>query len=216
VAAITTTLVLVRHGETFWNREGRIQGHLDSTLTANGIAQAEAIGHRLSGESFDVFVTSDLGRARHTAEVVGTHIAQSAQPSSVFRERGFGAAEGKTYAEIDRDFAGLFSRTQETDPDYSVAGGESRRAFHERIVSALNAVAATHAGKRVLIVSHGGVLAVVHRWLNRMPIASAHKVDIPNAAYNRICHLDGNWAIQVWGDVSHFPSSARLTQSDTI
>ena len=200
---MTTTLVLIRHGETLWNREGRIQGHLDSALTAEGIAQAQACAARLRAETFDHVVASDLMRVRHTADILTAGMSIPVQPEPALRERCYGAGEGRTYAELDATHPELFSRARATDPDFAMDGGESRRQFHTRITGALARIAGEHAGKRVLVVTHGGVLGIIYRWLNGLPIASAHKVDIPNAAYNRAAFDDESWTLDVWADTSH-------------
>ena len=208
-----TTFVLVRHGETEWNRGGRIQGHTDSRLTADGMTQAEAIGKHLASERFDHLLASDLGRAHHTAALIAPHVNLPIVTHQGLRERGFGIAEGKTYAEIERDHPEMFSRSRDTDPDYAAQGGESRRQFHTRITEALAALAAEHVGRHVLLVTHGGVLAAIFRWLNGLPIASPHHIEIPNAAYNRICLDDGGWQIEVWGSVAHL---AARTDNDRV
>jgi probable phosphoglycerate mutase len=200
-----TQLILIRHGETVWNREGRIQGHLDSALTEEGIAQAVACGQRLISEPIDAFYCSDMGRALHTAQLIGEPLGISAAPIPSLRERAYGEGEGLTYAEIDARFPEAFSRERAVDEHYAVRGGESKRAFHDRIVAALTGVADRHAGQTVLVVTHGGVLGVVHRWIHGEPIASAHKIAIPNVAINRIARDNDAWRIAVWGDVSHLP-----------
>jgi probable phosphoglycerate mutase len=212
-AAIDTTLVLVRHGETEWNRQGRIQGHTDSNLTSIGIDQAEAIAVRLAAEAFDRLVSSDLGRAHHTARLIAKHVALEVYTDAHFRERGFGIAEGKTYAEIDREFPGMFSRIRDAAPEFAAPGRESLRQFHERVSSILNKYAVMHAGKSVLVVTHGGVLGAIYRWLTDLPIASRHKIDIPNAGYNRLRHDGNTWRIENWGDVAHLP---QRTDSEGI
>ncbi len=200
-----TQLILVRHGETVWNREGRIQGHLDSALTEEGIAQAIACGQRLAGEPIDAFYCSDMGRAQRTAQLIGQSLVLEPALRADLRERAFGEGEGLTYTEIDQRFPEAFSRERAVDEHYAVPGGESKRQFHDRVVSALTGIAEQHAGQAVLIVTHGGVLGVVHRWIHREPVASPHKVAIPNVAINRIVHADGAWRITVWGDVAHLP-----------
>jgi len=202
---MTTTLILIRHGETFWNREGRIQGHLDSALTPEGIAQAEACARRLQAEAIDCVVASDLERVRHTAGILTAAMNLAIRYEPALRERRYGIGEGKTYAELDALHPELFSRTRSTDPDFAIDGGESRRQFHQRITGALGRIAGEHAGKRILVVTHGGVLGVIYRWLNALPIASAHRVEIPNVAYNRVAFADGNWTLEVWADSSHLP-----------
>ena len=210
---MATTIVLVRHGETEWNRAGRIQGHTDSELTEAGVRQAEAIGGMLGGERFDHLLSSDLGRAMRTAQLIAPNTGLEVRIESRFRERGFGIAEGKTYAEIDREFPEMFSRIRDTDPEYAAPGGESRRQFHERICSVMDEYAISHRGKSLLVVTHGGVLAAIFRRLSGLPIASPHKIDIPNAGYNRLLHDGETWRIQTWGAVAHL--SAR-TDGDAI
>jgi probable phosphoglycerate mutase len=203
-----TTLILIRHGETVWNREGRVQGHLDSGLTAEGIAQTEACALRLQSESINHLIASDLPRAQHTAGILNEALNLPIGHEPALRERCYGVGEGRTYAELDAVHPELFSRTRSTDPDFSMAGGESRRQFQRRITSVLARIVDEYAGKRILVVTHGGVLGVVYRWLNDLPIASAHKVEIPNVAYNRIAFDDGAWTIEVWADSSHLPVKA--------
>ena len=202
---MTTTLILIRHGETEWNREGRVQGHLDSALTPDGFAQAQACALRLQSDSIDHVIASDLARARHTAEILNAALDLPIRFEPALRERCFGIGEGKTYAELDAMHPELLSRIRSTDPDFAIDGGESRRQFHQRVTGALAKIIEQHAGKRILVVTHGGVLGVIHRWLNELPIASAHKVEIPNVAYNRVVFNDGNWKLEVWADSSHLP-----------
>lgn len=212
-----TSLILVRHGETTWNREGRIQGHSDSALTPEGVAQAHAMGERLlkdiKTDLIDQVVASDLPRAAHTARLITARTGHTIRFIDALRERAFGVAEGKTYGEIDRDHPEMFSRIRDTDPDFAVTGGESRNQFHRRVVGALQAIAQAHAGSRILIVTHGGVLAAVYRWLNRLPVSSPHGIEIPNVAYNRVSAGSSPWQIEVWGDTSHLDAP---THNDRI
>ena len=199
----STTLILIRHGETEWNRVGRIQGHTDSALTAEGIAQAEACAARLRDERIDQIIASDLGRAQHTATLLNKPLQQPLRFNASLRERSFGIAEGSTYAELDSLYPELFSRVRDVDPHYSIDGAESRAQFHQRVRDSVQTIAAEHAGQRVLVVTHGGVLGAIYRWLHHLPIASPHKIDIPNVGYNRIALIGDEWQVEVWGDVSH-------------
>ena len=201
---LSTTLIIIRHGETEWNRVGRIQGHTDSALTTDGIAQAEACAVRLKDDEIHRVISSDLGRAQHTATLLNAHLQRPVQYHAALRERCFGIAEGSTYAELETTYPELFSRVHEVDQHYAVDGAESRAMFHQRVVDAVETIAAEHVGQRVLMVTHGGVLAAIHRWLHQLPISSPHKIDIPNVGYNRIVQTDGVWRIEAWGDVSHY------------
>lgn len=202
---MNTTLILIRHGETEWNREGRIQGHMDSALTAEGIAQAEACAKRLAEEGFDALYASDLPRVQHTATILNAPLGLPIQSRAALRERCFGIGEGLTYAEMDTRHPEVFSRTRALDPDFAIEGGETRRQFHTRVRMVLEDIAATHRSQRVLVVTHGGVLGAVYRWLNDLPIASAHTVEIPNVAYNRVQAGPGKWQLEVWADTTHLP-----------
>ena len=198
-----TTLVLIRHGETVWNRDGRIQGHLDSALTATGIAQAEACALRLQTETIEQVIASDLPRVKHTAEILVAGRNLPIQFGPEFRERAYGIGEGMTFSELDAIHPEMYSSLRTTDPDFTVEGGESRRQFHDRIIRAMWQVVADHSGKRILVVTHGGVLGVIYRWLYKLPIATAYKVEIPNVAYNRVTFSGTHWTLEAWADVDH-------------
>lgn len=205
---MNTSLILVRHGQTEWNVAGRIQGHRDSPLTALGERQASALAPRLTGEAIDHVISSDLGRARRTAELLVPHRVANIRWHPGLRERAFGVAEGNTYAQIADEHPAMFSREQETDPHYAPEGGESRQQHLDRVRTTLEALAREHAGARLLIVTHGGVLSCVYRWLHGIPAAAPHPIDIPNVGYNRIAFDGASWKVEVWGDTTHLDSLA--------
>ncbi|MEP7068571.1 MAG: histidine phosphatase family protein [Usitatibacter sp.] len=205
-----TRFIVVRHGETRLNVATRIQGHGDSPLTQLGIAQAEAIAERMAGEKFDVLVSSDLGRAVDTARRIASRCAVPLATDARLRERCFGVGEGLTYDEIDTRYPDAFSRTSASDPDYVIPGGESRRAFHERVTAAFADLARTHEGRRVAVVSHGGVLSSVYRLIHAIPIAAAHRIKITNASFNAFASHGGAWTLEAWDDVAHLPGANPL------
>ena len=204
---------MVRHGETQWNVESRIQGQGDSPLTPAGLAQAEAIAGRLASERFDALVSSDLGRAMQTAAAIARRCGHAIVPDPRLRERNFGAGEGMTYAEIDRAWPDAFSRVRETDPDMAVPGGESRRQFHERVRDAFARLAGAHDGRRVAVVAHGGVLAALYRMIHDIPVGKPHSVPISNASYNAVTFDADAWAIEAWDDVDHLPGAVPFVES---
>lgn len=210
---MTTRFIVVRHGQTLWNTQTRIQGQTDSELTAEGLAQAEAIGRRLARERFDAIVASDLGRAMRTAESIARHCGLAVTPEPRLRERSFGQGEGLTYAEVDARWPGVFSRAANTDPDAAIPGGETRRQFHERIHAAFLALARAHAGRRVVAVTHGGVLAVLYRIVHDIPLAHAHKVAISNASYNAVAFDGDAWRLEAWDDTAHLGDAAPFVES---
>ena len=210
---MTTRFIVVRHGETQWNIQQRIQGHGDSPLTPRGEAQADAIAERLAREEFDALVASDLGRAMQTAQRIAARTGHVVIPDARLRERNFGIGEGLTYAEIDERFPGAFSRTQEMDPDYLVPGGETRRHFHHRVMLAFEALALEHHGKRIAVVAHGGVLAVIYRVVHDIPVARPHTIPIANASYNALTFAADTWSLEAWDDVAHLPAAVPFVES---
>lgn len=209
---MSARLVVVRHGETHWNVAARIQGHGDSPLTPAGEAQAAAIGGRLAGERFDRLVSSDLGRALQTARAIAARTGHAVVTDARFRERNYGVAEGLTYGEIGERYPEIFSRVRDTDPDYAVPGGESRRQLFERVRDAFEALARAAEGERVAVVCHGGVLAALYRHVHGIPVGAAHAIPIPNASYNALAFEGGRWTVEAWADTAHLPAAAPFVE----
>ena len=208
-----TRFIVVRHGETRWNVEMRIPGQRDSDLTANGVEQAEAIAGRLATERVDAIVSSDLGRAMQTARRIGERLGLAVVPDARFRERAFGAGEGMTYTEVDDVYPGAFARIREVDPDFVIPGGESRRQFHERVRSAFDDLARTHAGRTIALVTHGGVLATFFRHVHGIAIHLPRAIPITNAAYNVLRYEAGAWVVESWDDSGHLPPGERFEEA---
>jgi 2,3-bisphosphoglycerate-dependent phosphoglycerate mutase len=135
-----TTLLLVRHGETDWNADGRLQGHTDRPLSDFGRRQARQLAEELADEELDAIYASDLARARETAEIAGERLSLPVVVDPDLREKDWGTWEGLTPAERDR----------------VELVGESTQAHQERILRALRRIAERHPGGRVLVVTHGG------------------------------------------------------------
>lgn len=208
-----TRFIVVRHGETEWNVAARIQGQQDSPLTTNGQAQAEAIAERLAREKFDVLVASDLGRAMQTAQAIARRTGHEIIPDARLRERAFGVGEGLTYAEIDKRYPNVFSRILESDPDFVIPEGETRRQFHDRVRDTFVALAQEHASRRVLVVAHGGLLATLYRHIHDIPIGKPHVVAISNASYNAVSFEGDAWAIEAWDELDHLPDKVPFVES---
>jgi probable phosphoglycerate mutase len=209
---LSARLVVVRHGETQWNLASRIQGHADSPLTPAGEAQAAAIAGRLAEEAFDRLVSSDLGRAWRTAQVIAARTGHAIEPDARIRERNYGVAEGLTYGEIGVHYPEVFSRVRETDPDYVVPGGESRRQLFERVRDAFESLARDSEGGRVAVVCHGGVLAALYRHVHGIPVGAAHPIPIPNASYNALVFDGGRWRVEAWGDTAHLAAAEPFAE----
>lgn len=199
----TTRICVVRHGETAWNTERRIQGWLDVPLSAVGHAQARAVANALAHEEFAAIYSSDLGRARHTAEAAAHLRRQPLLLREELRERHYGMFQGCTYDEARRRFPEAFARHQRRDPDYAFGDGESLRQLATRIIGFFDRLAARHRGEPVLAFTHGGVLDVLHRHAAGNPLATPRDFEIPNAALNWLVHAEGRWHIDSWAEREH-------------
>lgn len=203
-------LILIRHGETIWNQQGRWQGHLDSDLTPVGRQQAEALGACLAAAGFDILYSSDLGRACHTAEAIAARTGRPIIAAPGLRERALGVFQGLTTSEIRARFPLEYEQFQARDPDHVVPEGESLRAKHERAVRTLERIAASHAGQRVVVVTHGGVLDSAFRHALGLPLTQRRQWVLYNGSLNTFFVEDGTWNLGTWGDVSHLRQTGTL------
>lgn len=208
-----TRFIVVRHGQTHWNVAAIIQGQGDSDLTEEGIAQAESIAQRLAREPCDALVSSDLGRAHETAKRIAARNGHAIVLDSRLRERAFGVGEGMSYEEVDRAYPGAFARIRDVDPDFVIPGGESRRQFHERVRGAFESIAAEHAGKTLVVVTHGGVLATLYRHIHGIDLGVAHPIPIANASYNVLRHDAGRWQVETWSDSGHLEGAEPFEEA---
>lgn len=206
----STELILIRHGETEWNLSGRWQGHADSPLSDRGIAQAEALGKRLKTADFDFFYSSDLARTLHTSRLVGGPSGWEAIQRENLRERDLGALEGLTTDEMLERHPEVFHSFRNDGPDYSPPGGESFRQFCERCSKAIEEIADAHEGSRVGVVTHGGVLGAVFRYILGIPLEAERNFVLLNCSLNRIEKKQGTWNLVSWGDVAHLAGMDSL------
>lgn len=204
------TLLLIRHGETAWNAEHRIQGSLDIPLSATGIWQAGRLAERLAAECIDAVYASDLARAWLTAEPIAARLGLELRADIRLRERSFGIFEGHTLEEIAARWPAEFAAWRERDPAWAMPAGESGAAFIERVNAALHDIACAWAGATVAIVAHGGVLDVAYRTARALAWDAPREHVMANAAINRIAAAAPplRLAIVEWGDVAHL-SDAR-------
>ena len=208
-----TLLVALRHGETAWNRERRIQGHIDIPLSATGLRQAQATALRLRDELAALaalpaalrLVSSDLTRCRQTAEPIAAALRQSLALEVGLRERAFGVLEGLTGPEARSAQPQAFDRWVARDPDADLGGGESLHAFARRVDAAFDALLAQADGATLVVVTHGGVLDRLWRRAHGLAPSAPRPVEIPNACLNRIAVQDGRWTVLSWADASHLP-----------
>jgi len=204
-----TTLLLIRHGETAWNAEGRIQGQLDVPLSARGVWQATRLAQRLAAEPIDAVISSDLARARLTAEPLAQALRLPVAVEPRLGERHFGRFQGHTAEEIAARWPGDFHRWRQRDPDWPIPEGESGTVFGARVRAALADLCARHAGSCVAVVAHGGTLDVAYREALALAWDAPRRHVMLNAGINRM-RAEGQplrLALIDWGDVGHLDSA---------
>ncbi len=206
-ASPVTTVLLIRHGETAWNAERRLQGHLDIALNPEGERQAALLGAALALEPIDHIVSSDLQRARQTAEAIAATRGARVGTDPALRERCYGGFEGLLYSEIAARFPRDFAAWQARDVDAVLPPGKNRgesfRAFFERTTGAIAAHAAAHPGKTIAVVAHGGVLECAYRAALGLSLETPRDFKVLNASVNRFVVEEGGLRLVSWGEVSH-------------
>jgi probable phosphoglycerate mutase len=202
-----TEIILIRHGETDWNVEKRLQGHLDIDLNAEGERQAAALARALRDEQFDLIASSDLQRAVRTARAVAASRDLEVLQETGLRERSYGAFEGLRYTDIEQRYPDAYAawRARDIDARYPAGqyGAETLREFSARAVGAVLALAHRNRNRKIAIVTHGGVLECVYRAAAGIGLERPRDFEIRNAAINRIIYNDAKLEIVNWCDVAH-------------
>jgi 2,3-bisphosphoglycerate-dependent phosphoglycerate mutase len=196
-------LIVVRHGETDWNRIRRLQGQTDIALNATGIEQAAQLASALANEPIEAIHSSDLSRATATAEPVAARLGLSIRTDPRLRERHYGILEGRTFGEILEALPEHAESIRLRDPDHAVEGGESPRVFFGRAVAAISEIASAEslAGRsKILVVTHGGVLDMLYRHADGLSLEVERPCLIPNAVINRMTFDDGRFTIVSWAE----------------
>lgn len=218
-----TRIIAVRHGETAWNQDTRIQGHLDIGLNDTGRWQAERLARALAGETIDAIYASDLERAHHTALSVASGKGLKVTTHAGLRERHFGDFQGKTFTEIEAERPDQALQWRKRVPDFAPAGGESLRQFQERILLTVHGLAARHPGKQILLASHGGVMDLLYRAATGQDLQAPRTWQLGNAAINRLLWSPGDAApgtpgrftLVGWADNFHLDENSTLDESTT-
>ena len=236
-----TSIILIRHGETTWNAAHKMQGHEDAPLNERGEQQAAAAAAGLRAylarpgaaaddlEGITAVYASDLSRAYNTAKAVVGSAPLEIVKDAGLRERHLGKFQTHTLAEVRQKFPQDYQRHCSLDPDWEIpGGGESVAQFYSRVRDAVTRIAQAHVGKRILIVTHGGVLGMISKFVLGTPLEKARRVSIVNCAINEIGHVGSfanknpdedneaggetktltapprnGWVVQTWGLTSH-------------
>lgn len=200
-------LCLIRHGETAWNAEGRVQGQLDVPLNSVGLAQAGCVAKALAGERFDAIYSSDLARVTQTAEPLARRLQLPLRLDPRLRERHYGFFQTLTYAEVKAQHPEEYARFRAREPEYAFRTGESLQAFYDRSIACLAEIASRHPGESILVFTHGGVLEMAYRFAHRLDLRSPRDFGIPNAALNRLAIEGEAWAVLAWADCAHLEAA---------
>lgn len=201
--ASVTRVLAIRHGETAWNRDARIQGMLDIGLNDHGLRQAQRLAASLAPDELHAVYSSDLVRARDTAQAVADACGLPVRLEPGLRERAFGIFEGLSFGEIEAAFPAQCQRWRQRDPAFAPEGGERLTDFFDRCVGAFERLAQAHPGQTIAVVCHGGVLDCLYRAATRLSLQAPRTWSVPNASVNRVLYSGEGFNLVGWGDVGH-------------
>ena len=206
-----TRILAIRHGETAWNVDTRLQGHLDIPLNDVGRRQAQHLARSLvECDAIDAVYASDLSRAHHTAQAIAQALGKTVITHTGLRERHFGAFQGRTFAEIEAELPDHAWHWRKRTPDWTPPnGGESLLVLRERIVNTVNELAASHAGEQIVLVAHGGVLDVLYRVATCIDLQAPRTWQLTNTAVNRLLWTPQGLTLVGWGDTSHLDALGK-------
>jgi probable phosphoglycerate mutase len=208
-----TRIIAIRHGETAWNVDTRIQGQLDIGLNETGRQQARRVARALTGEPIQAIYSSDLSRAWDTARSIAGATGQTLQAHAGLRERGFGVFQGKTYAEIEAAWPDQARRWRKRDPQWAPEGGESLLDVRERITRTAAELAARHLGEQIVLVAHGGVMDALYRAATGQDLQAPRSWELGNAAINRLLWTPDGLTLVGWSDTRHLDDDETLDET---
>jgi probable phosphoglycerate mutase len=212
-----TRIIAIRHGETAWNVDTRIQGQLDIALNDAGRWQVARLAQALAEEPLHALYASDLRRAHDTAQAIATVAGMPITSHQGLRERGFGEFEGKTFAEIEAVWPDKALQWRRRVPEFAPEGGESLLLFRERILATVSALAAENQGRQIVIVSHGGTMDVLYRAATGQEIQAPRTWHLGNAAINRLLWSPasghGQFSLVGWADCIHLEEGTQRDES---
>lgn len=200
-------MLAIRHGETAWNVETRIQGQLDIGLNDNGRWQAQRLAEVLGREELSAVYSSDLSRAFDTAAIAAEQLGLPVEIDEGLRERNFGSFQGLTFKEIETRWPEQSERWRKRDPAFAPPGGESLVDFYERCVGAAQRIATARPSQAIALVAHGGVLDCLYRAATRQTLQAPRTWLVTNASINRLLHSEQGFSLVGWADSSHLESA---------
>lgn len=206
-------IYLIRHGETMWNREKRLQGHIDIGLNERGFWQAERLGEYLATQPITAVISSDLSRAADTAKAVAKHHGLELHYDERLRERHYGLMQGLSHAEVAEKHPRNHLAWKNREVDFCPESGESLKQFYERVVNSAQYWAQRYQGQHIALVAHGGVLDCLNRLATGKSLEQARDFEILNASLNILEFKEGQFHLIEWGNVSFLRDSNNQSMS---
>lgn len=206
-----TRILAIRHGETAWNVDTRIQGHLDIPLNDTGLQQARWLAQALAErDELHAIYASDLSRAHVTAQTIADAAGLAVSTHPGLRERSFGDFQGRTFAEIEAELPEHAQHWRKRTPEWAPPGaGESLIALRERVLATVDELASRHVGEQIVLVAHGGVMDVLYRAATRLDLQAPRTWLLPNTAVNRLLWTPQGLSLVGWADTSHLDDKSR-------
>ena len=197
---MTTRICLIRHGETDWNVEHRIQGQIDIPLNDTGRKQAQAMALNAAQHQFSAIISSDLLRACATAKMLAEKRGLEIKTLPQLRERHYGIFEGLTAEEGAQRYPEAHARYTARDLVYNFETGESINSFAKRVSAAIAQLTQQHNGQTIAAVSHAGVLDLIYRKATGRPLHTPRDFNVPNCALNWFTFDERGWHLEAWGE----------------
>ena len=208
-----TRIIAIRHGETAWNVDTRIQGHLDIGLNDTGRHQAQRVATALGSEAISAIYSSDLLRAWETARTIAQATDRPLLAHQGLRERSFGVFQGKTFTEIESAWPEQAQRWRKREPHWAPEGGESLVALRERINRTACELGARHTGEQIVLVAHGGVMDALYRIATGQELQAPRTWNLGNAAINRLLWTPEGLTLVGWADTRHLDDDVTLDET---
>jgi probable phosphoglycerate mutase len=197
-----TEIILIRHGETEWNSQQRMQGHSNSDLSSVGQAQIQALGQWMKNVPFDLIYSSDSLRAKQTAEAITQFSGHELQFDQRLREKNLGVFEGLTSEEARERHPEVFRLFKTAGSKYVIDEGESTQQLQDRALEIVDEIRIKHLEERVLLVTHGGFIRVVMKHSLGLSLETPTRFLIRNTGVFRLVWED-KWIVSQMGGVSH-------------
>ncbi|HMN74798.1 MAG TPA: histidine phosphatase family protein [Burkholderiaceae bacterium] len=207
-----TRVIAIRHGETAWNADKRLQGQTDIELNDTGQRQALRLAGALADAGITSLYASDLRRAMQTAQPIAARCGVALGTDAGLRERNFGIFEGQRWVDLERRWPEQARRWRERNGDFAPDGGETLAGFYARCVDSATRLAVRHPGETIAFVAHGGVLDCLYRAAARIPLEAPRTWQLGNASINRLLFNGESFTLVGWNDSRHL--DAGLDDND--